>query len=101
MKSRIVIIILSVVLFTQISFAQLCVSLKDVAAGEYHTLALGEDGSLWSCGGRYDCYKQLGLGDGVYYNILSLRPVLGLNGDGLLKNIIAFDAGMEHSLAVD
>jgi alpha-tubulin suppressor-like RCC1 family protein len=58
-KSRIVSIILSVVLFSQISFAQLCSVLKDARCGEYHTLAVDDNKNLWACG---DGYYAMGLG---------------------------------------
>jgi alpha-tubulin suppressor-like RCC1 family protein len=95
MKSKIITIVLSVVLFSQITFAQLCARLIDAHVGETHTLALSEDNTLFSCGSG-----PLGLGDGVS-TALSLQRVKGLNGSGFLKNIIAFDAGWTHSLAVD
>ena len=73
----------------------MCAKLKDISAGEAHTLAFAEDNRLWSCG-----YGPLGLGNEVS-QVLSLQRVLGLNGIGYLEHIIAFDAGWEYSLAVD
>jgi len=99
MKSRIFSIILSVVLFSQISFAQLCLILKDVRCGESHTLALDDNNGLWACGGG-GYARGLGV---VSDSILSLQSVL--DGEmnttsGYLENIISFDAGWKHSLAV-
>ncbi len=58
---------------------------------------------FWACGGDYydyySYYYQLGLGD-ISENVLSLEQVKGPNGIGNLNNIISFDAGWEHSLAV-
>ncbi|HBR19662.1 MAG: hypothetical protein A2Y13_01780 [Planctomycetes bacterium GWC2_45_44] len=97
MKSRIFSVILSVFLFTQISFAQLCSVLKDAHIGEEHTLAIDENNNLWACGGG-GYARGLGVVSG---NILSLQRVL--DGDvntasGYLENVVSFDAGWEHSL---
>jgi alpha-tubulin suppressor-like RCC1 family protein len=101
MKTRIFSIILSAALFSQISFAQICAKLVAVSCGEFHTLALDENGNLYSCGGDSSTsYYPLGLGN-ISANVLYLRQVKGPNGAGNLKHIISFDAGWEHSLAVD
>jgi alpha-tubulin suppressor-like RCC1 family protein len=77
-----------------------CGRLEKVSAGEFHSLALADDGTLWSCGGRSDIHYQLGLGSGVY-NVNTLQQVKGENGNGYLQYIVAFDAGWYHSLAAD
>ncbi|MGA2914797.1 MAG: right-handed parallel beta-helix repeat-containing protein [Sedimentisphaerales bacterium] len=105
MRLRIPAIILSVffimslsnLLFSQVCFAQTCAVLKDIAAGEVHTLALAEDGSLWATG--YNGDGQLGLGNST--SVSSLQRVHGPNDAGFLNHIIAFDGGWYHSLAVD
>jgi alpha-tubulin suppressor-like RCC1 family protein len=74
MKSRILTVILSVVLFSQSSFAQLCAALKDARCGETHTLALSEDNYLFSCGSGWN--GQLGLCD--IGNAPSLQRIKGL-----------------------
>jgi len=94
-KTKALPILLSVLIFPQVCFAQLCARLKDISAGENHTLALADDNSLWACG-----TGPLGLGDGVE-QVPSLQRVHGPNDVGYLNNIINFDAGWEHSLAVD
>jgi alpha-tubulin suppressor-like RCC1 family protein len=94
MKSWSVSIILSVILFSQISSAEYCAFLKDVRCGESHTLAIDDNNNLWACGESYA--TGLGSGDRVY----SLQRVKGLNNVGFLSNVIAFDAGWYHSLAV-
>jgi alpha-tubulin suppressor-like RCC1 family protein len=43
---------------SNVSMAVMCARLKSVSAGEYHTLALMEDKTLWACGSNY--YWQLG-----------------------------------------
>jgi len=89
MKSRIISIILSVILFSQITFAQLCSILKDVRIGEDHALCLAKDNTLWVCGsGGY----AMGLGDSAS-SILSLQHVLcrEMNtASGYLENIVSF-----------
>src|SRR3989339_1897846 len=101
MPIRKIITVIVVLYFANIAFAasSICARLTKVSAGEDHSLALADDGSLFACGGSYGNY-QLGLG-GNAYNILSLQQVRGENGIGYLKNIVAFDAGWYHSLAAD
>jgi alpha-tubulin suppressor-like RCC1 family protein len=48
---------------SNIGLASMCARLKSVSAGENHTLALMDNGTLWACGSN--SYKQLGLGSGV------------------------------------
>lgn len=95
MKTEALPVLLSVLIFSQVSFAQSCARLKDISAGETHTLALADDNSLWVCGAG-----PLGLGDGAN-KVLSLQRVHGPNDVGFLGDINDFDAGWEHSLAVD
>jgi parallel beta-helix repeat protein len=98
MKIKVLSVILSVLIFSQCWSTQSCAKLKAISAGEGHTLALDEYGSLWACGGG-EPYYQLGLGN-ISENVLYLRQVHGPNGVGKLNNVIAFDAGWVHSLAV-
>ncbi|MGB8225927.1 MAG: right-handed parallel beta-helix repeat-containing protein [Sedimentisphaerales bacterium] len=101
MKSKIFSIILSVLIFAQVCFAQVCAKLVDITAGENHTLALAEDGSLWSCGGGDGSYA-LGLGGiSPVYSLQRIHDGEMNTTSGYLENIIAFDAGWFHSLAVD
>jgi len=100
-KTRILFVIISILIFSQICFAQFYAKLKNISAGEYHTLALADNNSLWACGGYYADYcPQLGLCDEVYRTPL-LQHVCGPNGVGNLNNIIAFDAGWVHSIVLD
>jgi parallel beta-helix repeat protein len=102
MKLRIYSVILSVFLFSQISFSQLCSMLKDVRIGEVHTLAIDDNNNLWVCGGTKDLHYQLGLGNGVY-DVLTLQRVLcgdANTASGFLENIKDFDAGFHHSLVI-
>ena len=86
-----------VLFVSNICLADLCLKLKDVSGGEFHTLALMEDNTLWACGSNG--YKQLGLGSVT--GALTLEQVKGENGIGYLQNIATFDAGWKHSLATD
>jgi alpha-tubulin suppressor-like RCC1 family protein len=68
-------------------------SVKTIAAGLKHSIALKSDGTVWGWGDNY--YGQIGtgaLGLGLQYN--SPAPVAGLSG------IIAISAGEYHSLAL-
>jgi alpha-tubulin suppressor-like RCC1 family protein len=97
MKSWSLSVILSVFIFSQTFASSFCAKLIDARCGETHTLALSEDGRLFSCGQNIG--GRLGQGvcnDYVYF----LKQVKGLDGSGFLKNVIAFDAGWKHSLVV-
>jgi alpha-tubulin suppressor-like RCC1 family protein len=83
-----------------IGLASMCARLKSVSAGEDHSLALADNGTLWACGGSSINHKQLGLGSDVH-DVLSLRQVLGEGGNGHLQNVATYDAGLAHSLAAD
>jgi alpha-tubulin suppressor-like RCC1 family protein len=63
-----------------------------VAAGHYHSLALGSGGKVYAAG--WNSGGQLGLGDAKYYN--GFTEVSSLGG----KNIIAITAGYAHSLVL-
>jgi parallel beta-helix repeat protein len=97
MKSWSLSVILSVLLFSQTFASSFCAKLIDARCGETHTLALSKDGYLFSCG--RDVGGRLGQGACNDY-VYSLKQVKGLDGNGFLKNVIAFDAGWEHSLVV-
>lgn len=76
---------------------------NDVSGGEYHTLVLMRDGNLWTCGANgtsTEQYGQLGVGDyGVYSKLVPVHG--GETGTPYLGSIIDFDAGWQHSLAVN
>ena len=94
-------LILTICLFsianTAIAFTR--ARLSKVSGGEFHSMVLMEDGTLWACGGSQNQY-QLGLG-GNAYNIPSLLQVKGPDGFYCLEDIVSFDAGWLHSLAAD
>ena len=101
MKSKTVVLILSITLFSQIGFSQWCSTLTNVSIGENHTLVLDDNGYLWACGGGGN-EDAMGLGNGVG-TVLSLQRVLCGETNtfsGYLENIVHFDAGWYHSLAV-
>jgi alpha-tubulin suppressor-like RCC1 family protein len=64
--------------------------MTQVAAGQTHTLALKNDGTVWAWG--YNGYGQLG--DGTQTNRTTAVQVVGLT------NVIAIAAGPNHSLAL-
>ena len=97
-KKSLLVLSISLSIFSGHGVAVTCGRLDKVSAGEYHSLALADDGTLWSCGGNN--WKQLGLGS-VISEANSLQQVLGENGSGHLQKIVAFDAGWYHSLAAD
>jgi uncharacterized repeat protein (TIGR01451 family) len=69
----------------------------DASGGEYHSLVLMQDGSLWGCGEGAD--GQLGIGSTA--DNWTLSEVLGGGlGTAHLQNVTSFDAGWYHSLAV-
>ncbi|UCB47451.1 MAG: RCC1 repeat-containing protein [Spirochaetota bacterium] len=68
-----------------------------VAAGMEHTVALMDDGTVWTWGRN----SEGQLGDGNMFTP-SATPVqvLGYNGEGTLSGVVGIDAGDYHSLAV-
>jgi alpha-tubulin suppressor-like RCC1 family protein len=61
-----------------------------ISAGGYHSLALDEDGNVWSCGRNNE--GQLGLSDNNPRNVFTKTN---------LTNVIAIGGGDDHSLALD
>lgn len=73
--------------------------LTDVAqlsAGEAHTLALKEDGTVWGWGANWPG----ALGDGTTTDRLTPVQVVGPDGDGFLTDVAQVSGGVWHSLAV-
>ncbi len=70
-----------------------------VSAGTHHTLALRRDGSLWAWGNN--AFGQLGNGQ---WGLDSHSPVpvqvLGPEGKGFLRGVVAMAAGWDHSAAL-
>jgi alpha-tubulin suppressor-like RCC1 family protein len=66
-----------------------------VAAGNNHSLAVKQDGTVWAWGDNY--YGELGTSTG---NGTTPAQVAGPNGQGVLTGITAVAAGADHSLAV-
>jgi hypothetical protein len=96
-KTRIFFVIISIFIFSQICLAQFYAKLKNISAGETHTLALADNNSLWACG-----KGPLGIGNDAYEPATPVfQQVRGPNGVGNLHNIIAFDAGWVHLVVPD
>ncbi|ABI67513.1 cadherin-like beta sandwich domain-containing protein [Syntrophomonas wolfei] len=71
---------------------------KSIDAGDYFSLALKNDGTVWAWGGR-----GIGgqLGDGEVDDFVNIpQQVKGLNGLGNLNNVEAITCGINHSLAL-
>jgi len=68
-----------------------------LSAGEWHSIALDGSGNVYAWGNN--SYGQLGIGSDFHYGVPN--PVKGLDGDGLLAEINAVNAGGFHSLAFD
>ncbi len=67
-----------------------------VSAGQYHSLALKTDGTVWAWGG--DVSGQLG--NNSTTSTTAPVQVVGVGGSGTLGGIIAIAAGQYHSLAL-
>ncbi len=70
-----------------------------VAAGAFFSLALDDQGHVWSWG-RND-NGELGIGFSDASPHCNPERVLGVGGSGLLSNIVAISAGNEFALALD
>jgi hypothetical protein len=75
------------------TLAFMCARLKSVSAGEYHSLALMDNKTLWACGSNG--YWQLGLGSSVDSSP-TLKQVKGENGVSFLENVTTYDAGWKE-----
>ncbi len=70
-----------------------------VAAGTHHTLAIRDDGTLWTWGNN--AFGQLGNGQwGLDAHSAAPVQVLGPNGEGALTDVVAVAAGWDHSVAL-
>jgi len=67
-----------------------------LAAGNTHTVALKEDGTVWSWGSN--TYGELG--DGTVVRKVTPVHVLGHGGEGFLEEILKVAAGVDYSLAL-
>lgn len=73
-------------------------NIKAVAAGEYHSLALGSDGTVWSWGDNSNGQ----LGNRYYTDVPTYTParVVGPDGTGYLTDVIAISSGYCTSVAL-
>ena len=77
-----------------------CLRAIAISGGEYHTLVLMENKTVWACGSNN--LGRLGIGTAA----IDISPILvqtigGTMGITFLEDIVAVDAGWRHSLAVD
>ncbi|MDR2100676.1 MAG: hypothetical protein LBP40_07625, partial [Campylobacteraceae bacterium] len=70
------------------------VKIVAVSAGNAHSLAISDNGTVYATG--YNYYGRLGLGLSNTANVYTFTEVSSLND----KNITAISAGNEHSLAI-
>ena len=88
-------IIIFLIPFTSsaLSAAQFSNAFIDVSAGYSHTLAVKNDGSLWSWGENH--YGQLGNGTTVHMSIPNSIP------EKIMNDVISVSAGQRYSLAIN
>ncbi len=67
-----------------------------VSAGEFHSLALKEDGTVWAWGRN----NHGQLGDGTNENRGIPVQVKGSGGEGFLTDVVAVSTGRNHSIAL-
>ncbi len=102
-KKALVVTFMVIVTFTAISNAdETCLRAIAISGGEYHTLVLMENKTVWACGSNN--LGRLGINDP--FTIISPYLLQTHDGDmntssGFLEDIVAVDAGWYHSLAVD
>ncbi|HQN77039.1 MAG TPA: hypothetical protein PLP45_01970 [Syntrophales bacterium] len=65
-----------------------------IAAGEIHTVALKDDGTVWAWGGNFDGE----LGDNTTLDRYTPVQVVGAGGTGFLTDVIAVAAGWYHTI---
>ncbi len=98
----VVVLIAILTLMTASNAGDTCLRAVAISGGEYHTLVLMENETVWACGGNAN--GQLGIQDPC--TMSSPYLIQTHDGDmdttsGYLENIAAVDAGWYHSLAVD
>jgi alpha-tubulin suppressor-like RCC1 family protein len=74
------------------------VTIKDLAAGDVHTLALASNGTVWAWG--QNTRGQIGVGEPIFETYAAPVQVLLDGGRGILAGIVAIAAAGHHSLAL-
>lgn len=69
-----------------------------ISAGEWHTVALKSDNTVWAWG--YNLLGGLGNGDTVGTNQPAPVQVKGVGGDGFLDCVVSVSAGEKHTVAL-
>ncbi len=71
--------------------------IKGISAGNFYTMALKNDGTVWGWGSN--AYGRLGIGSKLDQTLPV--QVKGFQGQGFLQNITSIAANGRHSLAID
>jgi alpha-tubulin suppressor-like RCC1 family protein len=80
-KKILSIVLISILFVTSTTNAELCAHLAKVSAGENHSLALMDDGTLWACGSNG--LLQLGLGNDVSSDTGYTRSIAAEDAENL------------------
>ena len=93
-KLRVFIISIAILSVVHSATAQTCLRAKDISGGEYHSMVLMEDGTLWACGDNEE--GQLGNDDPYnQYELVQVHDGEMETGSGFLENIASMDAREE------
>ena len=68
---------------------QVMTGVQSIAAGDYHSLMVKTDGTLWGCGNN--SYGQLGLGD-LVFSTIQIEPIQ------LMSDVQSVSAGAYHTM---
>ncbi|MBL8521835.1 MAG: choice-of-anchor D domain-containing protein, partial [Betaproteobacteria bacterium] len=69
-----------------------------LTAGDFHSLALKDDGTVWAWGSNVD--GQIGQGSTATVQYAAPTQVKGVGGGGFLTGVVAITSGGRHNLAV-
>jgi alpha-tubulin suppressor-like RCC1 family protein len=84
----------------QITLPATAGKITQVAAGVYHALAVGANGSVWAWGGNSNGQLGVGTVNGITADSTSPVQVMGLSGATTLSGVSSVAAGAFYSLAL-